>query len=124
MTTFLAQQSLGRIGEGLGLGPFSGIALSQTEAGKRLGEALSSIVGFLTVVAGIFFLFQFVIGALQWISSGGDKAGISSAQNKITHSLTGFIIVAAAIAIITIIGKFLGFDILNPAKFIDAISFK
>jgi hypothetical protein len=124
MFTFLAQQSLGRIGEGQGLGPFSGIALSQSEAARKFGGAISAIVGLLTVVAGIYFIFQFVIGGVQWISSGGDKAGIASAQGKITQALIGFVLIAASIAIVKILGQFLGFDILNPAAFIESIGFK
>lgn len=123
MFTFLAQKptGLGTIGEGGGFGPFGAILWTKELAGKKLGGALSAIVGFMTVAAGIWFIFQFITGAIQWLASGGDKAGLTAAQQKISNSFIGLILVVAAVAIIKLTGIFLGFDILNPASFIDFI---
>ncbi len=113
----------GTIGEGGGLGPFAGFT-DITKAMEKFAGGFSAIVGFMTVVAGLFFIFQFVIGAIQWIASGGDKAGLQQARDKITNSLIGLTIVVVAIALISAIGTFLGLEILNPAKFIEVIKFK
>lgn len=123
MFTFLAQQSkpLGTLG-GEDLGPF-GIGATE-DIGSRFAGAISSIIGFLTIVAGLFFIFQFIIGAIQWLASGGDKAGLQASRDKITNSLIGLILMVAAIAIISLLGEFLGFKILDPASFIEAIKFK
>ncbi len=113
----------GRIGSGPGLGPFSEAGDIGWVMGKFAG-GFSAIVGFMTVVAGLFFIFQFVTGAIQWIASGGDKAGLQQARDKITNGLIGLIIVVMAVALISAIGTFLGLEILNPAKFIEDIRFK
>lgn len=85
-----------------------------TKVGDKLNAVISSILGFLTILAGIYFLFQFIIAGYQWISSGGDKNNTQAAQDKITNSLIGLIIVVMAWVIIGVIGKIMGLDILNP----------
>lgn len=121
MFTFLAQKAtpLGTLG-GEGLGPF-GVGLTKENIGLKFANALSAIIGSLTVVAGLWFLFQFVIGSLQWLSSGGEKAGLESARQKITNSLIGFILIVAAIAIFRVLGDLFGFPILDPAQFLPLI---
>ncbi len=114
---------LGNIGEGGGLGPFANIFGINT-AMEKFASGFSAIVGFLTVVGGLWFIIQLIIGALQWVGSGGDKASLQGAQQKITNALVGLIIVVAAVTIIKVIGIFLDFDLLNPASFIEAIRFK
>jgi len=104
------------------LGPF-GIG-STENIGSKFGGAISAIIGFLTIMAGLFFIFQFLAGALQWIASGGDKTGLQAAQQKLTNSFIGLILIVAAMAIISLLSTFLGFTILNPAQFIEAIRFK
>lgn len=124
--TLLAQQykSLGELG-GPGLGPFGAVIFWIKEAlGRKFGDAFSAIVGLLTVVAGLFFIFQFLTGGLQWLGAGGDKAGLEQARQKITNSLIGLVIVVATIAMIKVIGIFLGFNLLDPASFIESIKFK
>lgn len=113
----------GPIGTGEGLGPFSGVG-DQTDAITKFAAGFSAIIGFLTVAGGLWFIFQFIIGALQWIGAGGDQKSLQGAQEKITNSLIGLVVVVAAVAVIRVIGTFLDFDILNPASFIEAIRFK
>jgi hypothetical protein len=48
------------------------------------------------------------MGAIQWITSGGDKGQLEGARNKITNALIGLIIVGASWAVFTLIGQFFG----------------
>lgn len=82
--------------------------------GIQLNAVVSTIVGVMTVVAAIWFIFQFIIAGYQWISSGGDKNNLQQARDKITNSLIGLIIVVAAWIVIGVIGQILGISILNP----------
>lgn len=79
----------------------------------NLGTAISGIIGILIVIAAIAAFVFLILGGIQWITSGGDKAGMESARNKITSAVVGLIIVAAAWAIMALLGKFIGFDILS-----------
>ncbi len=114
-----AQEStpLGTIGEGEGFGPWA----NAEEAIKNFTTIISNIIGLMTIVAGIWFIFQFLTGAIGWLTSGGDKAGVQAAQGRITNAFIGLIVVVAAYAIIYIIGELLGFKILQPQDLIKLI---
>lgn len=117
-----AQEStpLGTIGEGEGFGPWATIPDLPTAAGY-FATIISNIIGLMTIIAGIWFMFQFIIGGYGWLTSGGDKAGIQAAQSRITNAFIGLIVVVAAYAIIYIIGELLGFKILQPQDLIKLI---
>lgn len=114
------------LGCGDGFGPFAKIFCpdKQTidkdtaaiQAGTQLNRMISTIIGVLTAVAAIWFIFQFIIAGYQWIQSGGEKSNLEQARDKITNSLIGLILVVGAWIIIGIIGKIIGLEILNPGS--------
>ena len=75
----------------------------------------------MTIAAGIWFMFQFIAGGLSWLTAGGDKAGVQTAQKRITNAVIGLTVVVAAYALIWIIGELLGFDILHPEDLIKLV---
>ncbi len=77
------------------------------------GKLISAIVGTLLIVAALLAFLYLILGGIQWISSGGDKAGMEGARNKITHAIVGLIIVGAAWAIMILVQNFLGFTIIG-----------
>lgn len=80
---------------------------------------ISGIIGIMTVIAGIWFIFNFLVAGIEWLTSGGDKNKLASAQGKITQSVIGLVIVIAAIFFIQLIGTLLGLpNILKPSTFI------
>lgn len=90
-------------------------------ASNLFEKVMSIIIGFLTVVAGIYFIFQFITGALGFLSAGGDKTKIQAAQAKIGQAVLGLAIVIIAIFIIDFIGTLLGLKILSPGDFIISL---
>ena len=112
---------------GAGLGPFA-VTYSPDQNGaiaglKSITNIVSSIIGVLTLAAAIWFLFNFIIGGIQWIASGGDKHNLEQSQQRITNAFLGLIIVAAGWTILALTGRFLGIDtvISDPAKFIQQL---
>lgn len=113
------QVSADGLGCGSGFGPIAEILCKKSDTettGIQLNKVMGMIVGLMTAIAAIWFIFQFIIAGYQWIQSGGDKNNLEQARNKITNSLIGLIIVVAAWIIMGIVGKILGIDILNPGK--------
>lgn len=108
------------IGCGIGFGPIAealcGKGADAATAGGQLNKVISTIIGVMTAVAAIWFIFQFITAGYQWISSGGDKTNLQQARDKITNSMIGLIIVVSAWIIIGVIGKIVGLDILNPGQ--------
>jgi len=80
---------------------------------QNIGLLLSRFIGILLVAAAIAALFYLIMGGIQWITSGGDKAGTQAAREKITAAFIGLAIVATAWAVFLIIQWFFGFRILG-----------
>ncbi len=116
----LADASLGTIG-GAGLGPFGE---SAGDGITGITKIVSSIIGIMTVAAGIWFLFQFIIGGFNWINSGGDKAKLQGARDKLTNAFIGLIVVVAGWAILALASTFFGFDftLSNPSGLLERLS--
>lgn len=76
---------------------------------------ISALIRLTLVVAAIVFFFILVIGGIQWIASGGDKAQTEAARNRITAALVGLVIVFAAWAIVALIKTFFNVDIFSLA---------
>ena len=88
----------------------------QTPANVQItdfGKLISALVGTLLIIAALLAFLFLILGGIQWISSGGDKAGMEAARNKITHAIVGLIIVGAAWAIMILIQNFLGITIIG-----------
>ena len=101
---------LGSIGSGPGFGPLNVFNTDESPF-VALSSVISTIIGFITVVAGLYFLFQFIIGALNYISASGDKTKLQGAQDRISNAIVGLILVVAAYAIVGVVGSVLGIDI-------------
>jgi len=82
-------------------------------AAQNLTTLINSIFSFLTIVAGLAFILYFVLGALRWITGGGEEAAVEKAKSQMVNAAIGLIVVMASYAIIGVIGMVLGIDILN-----------
>lgn len=74
---------------------------------------IPNLVTLALIIGVAIFFFILVIGAIQWISSGGDKAGLEGARSKIANALIGIIILFAVFAILRVIEAFFGITILT-----------
>ena len=102
-----------------GLGALGLEGKSATDAGGVFNQFISSIIGIMTIVAFIWFVFLFIGGAYSIMNAGGDKAQLESARKKLITGIVGLVIVIAAIFIIDLIGNIIGIpDILNPGALI------
>lgn len=76
---------------------------------------LSNIIGFLTILGGIFFIVYFLLGGLTWITSGGDSGKVGKASNQMIQGVIGLVVIVAAYSIVGIIGNIIGLNLLTPA---------
>lgn len=123
-TNLLADLPLERIGgPEEGFGPFGNVDLTSiTEAAGFFTRVISNTIGVMTIIAGIWFVFMFIVGAFGYLTAGGDKQKIGSATSRIASALIGLVIVVMAYALISLIGKLLGFEILNPQTIIESLN--
>jgi len=75
-------------------------------------DLLPRMVGLAFLVGVLVFFFIMMLGAIQWITSGGDKAGLESARGKITSAIVGVVILFSLFALLKIIEDFFGINIL------------
>lgn len=78
-----------------------------------LGKLISALVGTMLIISALLAFLFLVLGGIAWITSGGDKAGMEAARNKITHAIVGLIIVGSAWAIMILVQQFLGINVIG-----------
>lgn len=76
-------------------------------------KLISSLVTVALIIGSLVFFFTLVTGAIQWISSGGDKQSLETAKSKISNALIGLVILFAVFAIIKLIESFFHISILT-----------
>lgn len=103
-------------------GPAGGVFTAGANPAQNFETLISTVIGVMTVIAGIWFIFTLFIGAIGWITSGGDKGAVEAAKKRISSGLTGLVIVVIAVFIVSLVGQILGFDILGLSKAITTLS--
>lgn len=93
--------------------PALGPSLQGKSGVEFFQELIPSLVGLSLVVGSLVFFFIMVFGAIQWISSGGDKAALEAARGKISSAIIGIVILLAVFAIIMLVEEFFGVNILT-----------
>lgn len=78
-----------------------------------IGNLLSNGVAMAFIVSGIAFFGFLVWGGVDWLTSGGDKTKIESAQKRISAALIGLAIVASSYAVYILVLDFFGIDLSN-----------
>jgi magnesium-transporting ATPase (P-type) len=100
---------------------FSQGSLGREGALSNLETMISNGITALTVLAGIFFIFYFFMGAFFWISAGGDSGKVQKARDQMINATIGLIVVVAAYAVVGLIGTVVGLPILTPAATLRTI---
>jgi len=109
------------IGKFRGLGAYEPPGISVMTVSDAFAKILSNVIGFLTLIGGLFFLIYFMIGGLNWIMAGGKPENIQKAQDTMTNAVIGLIIMVAAYSIAFIISQVLGIDFLNIGEVISKL---
>ncbi len=66
------------------------------------------------VLGGLAVLLYMFLGALGWITAGGDTGKIDKARDRIVQSLIGLAVIVSVVALATFIGPVFGLDLLTP----------
>lgn len=77
--------------------------------GSFIGRMLTIVV----FIAALALLIMLLWGAIEWIAAGGDKSKIEKARNRITQSIIGMIVLAAVIALFSLLQTTLNFRVFN-----------
>lgn len=69
----------------------------------RFNDVLTFIVRFFFIIAGLVALVYLLLGALSWITSGGNKESVDKAREKIQAALVGLILIFVVLATVAVI---------------------
>lgn len=105
------------------------LAADITYAPVKLGFAIPAFDAVLTfiiriffVVAGIIAILYLLLGAMAWITSGGNKESVDKAREKIQAALIGIILLFVVLALVAVLENILfipgqGLGITKPIVF-------
>jgi hypothetical protein len=85
--------------------PTGGIAENQ----KLIQNAITLFI----VIGVVITLFFIIWGGILWITSGGDKAKIQAARNRIIFAVIGVLIVFLSFGIVNIVGYMFHINLLS-----------
>lgn len=87
--------------------------VAQSQGVSLLEGLLQTIIGALLIIAILSFFLFFLIGAIRWITSGGDKAHVEAARGAITTSLIGLLVAFSIFAIVKLVETIFGISLLK-----------
>lgn len=82
---------------------------------------LSNLIGFLTILGAIFFIVQFMLGAIGWLTAGGDTGKVEKARNQLLNGIIGLVIIVMSYSIVALIGGVLGIKLINLQDTLETI---
>lgn len=87
---------------------------------------LTFIVRMFFIIAGLIAVVFLLLGALSWITSGGNKENVDKAREKIQAAVVGLILIFVVLALVAIIEQIFfpegqGLGITRPIVFPDLI---
>ena len=71
-------------------------------------NVLTFIIRMFFIISGLVAVLYLLMGAIAWITSGGNKESVDKAREKIQAALIGVILLFAVLAIIGVIENVLG----------------
>ena len=93
--------------------PALGSSLQGKSGSEFFAAFLPKLIG-LTLLGGtLVFFFVFLMGAIAWITSGGDKQALEGARSKITNGIIGLVILFVAFAVVGLVETFFDINILT-----------
>lgn|SRR3989344_6047701 len=81
-----------------------------------IGNIVTFAIAAIIVIATLFALLYIVLGAFQWITSGGDKQKVADARNHILAAVIGLVIIALSFVIINVVITALGLGSITNLK--------
>ena len=80
-------------------------------AGEGLGDIVSALIDYVFAASGLIILVFFVVGGIEFLTSGGDPKKTESAKGKLTGAIVGFVIIFISFWLVQIIGRVLDIDV-------------
>ncbi|MBU0570385.1 pilin, partial [Patescibacteria group bacterium] len=104
----IPKQILGELTNPILPSPPSGLA-----GDTYISVLLSGLITAILVAGIVIFIFVFILGAIKWMTAGGDKANVQIAREKVTQALVGLSILLSIFVILNLVGYFFNIESLR-----------
>jgi len=84
----------------------------------KIENTLSSVIGFLTIVAFIYFTIKIILAGYSFLSSNGDKDKLKNARQSLTNNVIGSAIIVVAVGLTSLMAELLGLGNLFDLNFV------
>lgn len=109
----LAQTSIGSFKDS---GKLVKNANTQDGALSGVETFISHVLGLITVVGSVFFIVNFFLAALSWLTAQGDSSKIQKSRDQMIQGVVGLVIIVGSYGIIGLIGTIVGLNLLSPKE--------
>ncbi len=84
-----------------------------------MSEVITFVIRAFFVIGGLMALLYLLLGALAWITSGGDKDRVTKAREKIQAAVIGLILIFVVLGLVVLLENVLsiGLGISKPIQF-------
>src|SRR3989344_2209634 len=97
-----------------------GYSFSGSGLAGNISNIFSNLIGIISLVAGVVFLIYFMLGAINWITAGGEA---QKARAMITSALIGLTVSVLAYPMAFVLAQLVGIPFAEPAEFINNLIF-
>jgi hypothetical protein len=87
---------------------------SGTRGASILGFYIALMIQTALALGALAVLLYMFLGAIGWITAGGDSGKIEKARDRIIQSVIGLAVLFSIVAIAAFVGPIFGLDLLNP----------
>lgn len=94
-------------------GVYGGGSTSSYDAGGAVALLIATFMKTMFNIAGLGFILYFALGAVKWLTAGGDKGKVEEAKQQIMNAVTGLIAMASLYAIVAFLNGVLHIDLLK-----------
>ena len=94
-----------------------------TDVSGGLIKVVSNLLALITIIAGLAFIYYFMVGAINWITAGGEPQKATAARTMIMNALIGLMITVIAYPVILLLSRLLGLPLANPAELFNQLRF-
>lgn len=74
-----------------------------------ISKFLNNLITLIYTISTVAFVLLIIWSGFEWLTSGGDKEKVASAQKRLTYAFIGIGVEAIAFALINVFGTFTGF---------------
>ncbi len=86
------------------------VSVDEDDPGSEFGSLISRILQIILAIAAFLVLLNLVLGALGWITAGGDSGKLEKARTRMLNAVIGIIVLAAVLAILQLLFNFLNLE--------------